>query len=485
MFLLAMTSSRTRQSSALSNPLSESSNVGSLYPEDDNNHLLQSTNTCGSLWLQYSLIAQEYSAQNKSNSSCCHDSRIRSWLLKLAFLIVVGLGLFICSLEMKFSTYAPKRLSLNGGDQRLLPVSTYFNEDLRVITAKEEDLQSVKLHVFSEMPNVKNETVSYKSGVRFHMSSWTYQYWGLYLLEGTVVKISVCADLHLQFYILRGDKKLKQWTQTILYNNYDYHTSIHPQPSCDHVTKFKSHLLTVTKSDVYYMSFASSVGWRFITQVSVLMDFNRTYFESSKLKYSCMLSNTSCYAKLQYGSNEITMLEAIQTTNASSSCFHVIAFRYEMSSRWPFYLRLFGNIYLVAVVATVLYTIWRLCVRCRSGTAEEKEALVTPVRRYAHSLKSPLGGEGADGRAWVVVTPLSSASSEQLYEVAERDDVSILRSFEEEQERRASLSNISRDSLFLRNRNDSTLDDMYRTAQYQNEQQLLDSCMTSAGVSAI
>ena len=474
----------------------DSNEQGSLYPE---NVSIASTETRGSLYRQYSLIVNSTPTKNeKTDCRCWVNQKQRRWILKITFLIIVALGLIVSSFYMRFSKYSKRHITITGGDQILLPTSTYINKDLKITLQNQHDAKYLKLYLLKEKPLLSNSAVNIKYGGKFYIASWTYQYWGLHLLEGSEILISLCADLQLQFYILRGEKKFKLWTQQTLFNRYDYHSRIYSRQNCTEKTNFKSHVLTVTKSDVYYLFFVSSVGWRFLTEVTVNVQFNRTYYDLSNVKYSCWLNEKSCLANLSYGTKDIALVYAVYNhLEGYPTAFHNISLTYFPSPRVRFYYMYIGGIYACVVTITIVYTIWRAIVNAINpeDPGERKPLLdEKPSRPTSLSLRSATGSyrRRYNKNTWLVVSPLEKQLENSVLDlgVKDRDVDSLLTNAEQDLLRRESLlsdlSVSSRESDFMRTRSESAFREEFEAMnRYMGEQQLLDSVMTSAGVSAI
>lgn len=418
---------------------------------------------------QYSLIHQSYSDfQTKKRASIfCVDEKSRPWILRLSFLFVIALGLTISYFEVRFSTYKQKHFEMTTGDQILFPVSSYLNKKVR-FASHTNTTSDLRLYVLKQKPNISSVTYNYDSGVSFQMPSWSFQYFGFYLLSGTSVRISICADLQVQFYLLKGQKKVKHWTQEILYNDYDYHQHIFPKQTCTKLSNFKSHILTVTHSDYYYILFSTSNGWRFFTQVSVLLQFNRTYYDLSNLKYTCRLSNSSCVTSLEEGSNDISMIEAGDVPMETGYPFEKIDLTVMPIPRHSFYFKYFCGMYSAIALLAVSYILWRVSVN-QSNSSSEREPLVSAENaRYS-----------SDKRTWLVVSDLQRTSSKSgTCTVEERETGSLLEE---------SMNNFCTESTnsenFMRRQNGAA--NYGYSNPYNNTQQLLDTCLTSAGASAI
>ena len=472
----------------------DSNGQGSLYPE---NVSIASTETRGSLWRQYSIIVNSTPTKNeKTDCRCWVNQKQRRWILKLTFLIIVALGLVVSSFYIRFSKYSKKRITITGGDQILLPTSTYINKDLTIAPQNQHDAKYLKLYLLKGKPLLSNSTVNIQYGGKFYIASWTYQYWGLHLLEGSNILISLCADLQVQFYILRGEKKFKLWTQQTLFNRYDYHSRIYSKQNCTKKSNFKSHVLTVTKSDIYYLFFVSSVGWRFLTEVTINVQFNRTYYDLSNAKYSCWLNEKSCIANLSYGAKDIALVHAVYNPlEGYPTAFHNISLTYSPSPRLRFYYMYIGGIYACVVTITIVYTIWRAIVNVINpeDPCERKPLLHDePSRPTSLSLRSATGSyrQRYNKNACLVVSPLEKQPDGRVFEVRDGDVDSLLTNAEQETLRRESLlsdiSVSSRESDFVRTTNEIAFrEESEAMNRYMDEQQLLDSVMTSAGVSAI
>ena len=473
-----------------------------LYPgNDDHSYLGRSNDSFGSLWRQYSLINEKYQKKVKQVDLCfcCNTDSFRRGTLKGIFLLVVGIGLLTSFLALRFSVFSPRTVFLTGGDQALLPVSTYFNKQIKV---KEQfskigydgAKQSSMLYLLSSIPPISSERVVYTEGTRFMMPSWSYQYWGLNLLNGTELTISVCSDLHLQFYIIKGEKKLKSWKETILFNQYNFQSNIRPKQTCSGVNDMIHHSFKVDKSEVFYVMFSSSVGWRFFTEVNVVFSFNRTVYDTSLNMTNCYISDASCIGSLRYSSEDIVLIEsALNATNPTTS-FDTISLTYEPLPRWGFYLKLFGFIYLTIILCTLLYTIWRFVVMIRSkrSTMKDEKRPLLKSSSKSYSLRSQQHAK----ENWLVVKhgSRSNSSDQDDLKINERETQSILdNSIDADHpplNRRATLNSThstdSQESQQFQNRRNAAANERQRLLQQNmDQQQLLDSVMTAAGVSAI
>jgi len=429
--------------------------------EEENVNILQK---------QYLLIRQS-SVQSRWNEKTNYhiNKTTRHWILRISFLLFIALGFAISFIEIRYSTYSLQNNVLTTGDQVLFPVSTYLNKQVQ-INSNSNDNDNMILYVLQQMPNISSEVSKYECGVQFRMPSWTFQYWGFYLLSGTSVKISVCADLQVQFYILRGEKKLKSWMQQILYNSYDYHSHIFPKSSCNKISSFKSHILTISESDYYFILFSTSNGWRFFTEVSALLQFNRTYYDLSDLKYMCVLSNKSCIANLDEASNDISLIEAALPSKAPY-LLTKNKLEYIPIARYSFYLKYFGGMYLSIAILLISYTLVRVSMK-RHDTSLEKEPLLSstvPDKQYL-----------SEQNPWVVISNITRLSSENTTCMIEEHDTNDILGDK-------SLDNFRNDSTssqnFMRQQNETS--NYGYSNMYDNSQQLLDTCLTSAGASAI
>jgi len=477
---------------------------GDVVDGDDHNPLLSSIHSQGSLWKQYSLINNSFQQKGKSQRQdlcfCCEGDSLRHSTLKVLFLFIVGFGLVCSCLALRFSIFSPKSVLLTGGDQSLLPTSTYFNKEITVKEECELGIERSMLYVLPGIPRISSERLVYSEGTKLLMPSWSYQYWGLNLLKGSEVTISICADLHLQFYILKGEKKLKAWKETILFNDYDFQSNIRPKKSCEAKGDMKSHSMKIGESDVFYILFSSSVGWRFFTEVNIILHFNRTFYDTTASRESCLLSDNACTGRLRYASDDIALVQTAVNISHPASSFKTFKITFDPVPRWSFYMKLFGLVYAIVVAATILYSMWRLCVvirRRKSGLVsakEEKQPLLQDSmtsRPYSYSLQSTTR-HARD--PWVVI------NYEPTNDEQEHDDDSLLNGYSPDTdnmmaERRPSLqrryttvsnfSNESEHSLYMNRRGVEANEAMLRTMQNLEQQQLLDSVMTAAGVSAI
>ena len=425
----------------------------------------------------------------------CNEDCARPWFLKILFLLTVGLGLLVCCLTLRYSTYSDAEFTMSEGDMILLPISTHFNKAIRIIgTSNTLDNSTLKLSVLSNYPSISKNFTSYQAAGRFSMASWSYQFWGMHLLEGSSVKISICADMQVQFYIIKSNRKMLQWTQQILYDEYDFHKALMPSQNCSSMASFKHHLLTVHESDNYYIMFASSVGFRFLTTITVALDFNRTYYDTSEMRYTCKVSDANCIANLTLASNDIALLELLPVVNEVSNPFRTIFVKWFPVARWDFYAKLFGSIFGAIALATMLYTSWRSVVNFKNRRKQGGKPFVVPcddrmlastiLSRSTKTNRSSATTKTKD--SWVVVRSLeANTSTEKLFEVRSHEGDSFNTTDSMDVYEGDTFE--SNESIFRRNREESGVNDdlMRNRMHYDDMQQLLDTCMTSAGVSAI
>ena len=481
---------------------SDSTSDDGLYPGNENDNLLRSNESFGSLWRQYSLINDSIKFRKKNASReidlcfCCNTDSFRHGTLKGLFLLVVGMGLLSSCLALRYSVFAPKTVVLTSGDQAVLPVSTYFNQQINV-KEKFKGIGGVYngslLYVLPSIPPISTDRKVYTEGAQFLMPSWSYQYWGLHLLQGTELTISICADLHLEFYVIKGDKKLKSWKETTLFNQYDFQSNIKPKQRCTSMEDMLNHSFMISESEIFYVIFSSSVGWRFFTEVNVMFTFNRTVYDTSLSHSSCHVTDTSCVAKLRYASEDIVLIQ----TSLKNSAFDKISLTYEPVPRWEFYLKLFGFMYLGVAVCTVLYTIWRFVILLRSKATKHKSYVDErrPLIRSKNKSYSLRSSDGLSKENWLIIKRGKSQDQDSL-KIDEHETQSILENSidaDHTANRRATLtsnystySTDSQESRQFHNRRRTAATEQQRFLQQNMEQQqLLDSVMTSAGVSAI
>ena len=388
------------------------------------------------------------------SSKYCSLEKWRNYFLKIFFLFIIGIALLYSSTASYFSSNTKMYAYLNGGDQLLIPVSTYFSKEVHFDTVDSNLSRNILLRVLPNVPNISSNLSHSVFGSSFQMASWTYEFWGLRLLKGTSVKISVCADLYLQFYLLFGERKMTLWKQVVLFSDYDYHANIRPCQHCNKKNNYNSVTLKVNRSDTYYLLFSSTVGWRFFTKVSVILEFNRTYYDVANVKYSCLISDKNCFAKLNYGSSDISLLEAIPSAKNNSlvDTFQKYTVVYTPSGRVTFYLKLYSSIYLIILVLTLFYVVWRYCTDS-SGKYKYPPLLETNKKYSFLSQVNRSREQKGSNRGSIML----DATDHTLSDLTES-----MQSFKEP------------NNDFFNNK-----------PQYGGEQRLMDSCLTSAGVSAI
>ena len=482
--------------------VSEASSDG-LYPGNETNYLLKSNESFGSLWKQYSLITENHQKKIRQSDLCfcCNTDSFRHGTLKCLFLLVVGVGLISSCLALRYSVFAPKTVVLTGGDQALFPVSTYFNQQIKV----KEDFSGIVgvnygsiIFLLPGVPPISTDRIVYSEGAQFLLPSWSYQYWGLHLLQGTELTISICADLHLEFYIIKGEKKLKSWTETTLFNQYDFQSNIKPKQTCTSMKDMLNHSFKTSESEIFYVIFSSSVGWRFFTEVNVIFSFNRTVYNTSLCHASCFVSTASCVGDLRYASEDVVLIQTSLNVTSPMSAFDKVSLTYEPIPRWEFYLKLFGVIYLSVTVCTLLYTIWRFILLVRSKARRDDNETTRPLLKSGSKFYSLQNTDDVSREKWLVVKQGSSSQDQDqdTLKVDERETQSILENSidsDHPPNRRPTLtSNYSTYSVdsqqsrqFHKRRRTAAAEQQRFLQQNMEQQQLLDSVMTSAGVSAI
>ena len=223
----------------------------------------------------------------------------------------------------------------------------------------------------------------------------------------------------------------------------------------------------------YYILFSSSAGWRFYTEVNVLLRFNRTYYDfSNNLKYSCSLLNTSCVAHLDEGSMDVSVIEA-DPPGKGLLPFHVMNVKYVPIPRFRLYFKLFGGIYLSIFIIAIIYIVWRMFVNFSSNSEKDPLLFSDHLSRQYHVINP-------NEKPWVVVSNIKRLNSkEATCEIDERETRSILG----EESGNNFLIDSTSSREFMRQTNE-TANYAYRY-EYNTTQQLVDTCMTSAGTSAI
>lgn len=376
----------------------------------------------------------------------------RNYFLKMLFLVIVGLALIYASIGSYLSSNSQMLAHLNAGDQLLLPVSTYFSKGVHFDTVNSSLYKNVLLRVLPTVPNISSVVSHSLFGSSFQIASWTYQFWGLNLLKGTTVKISVCADLNLQFYLLFGERKMTQWRQVILFTDYDYHANIRASQHCSSKNNYITVTLKANRSDIYFLLFSSTVGWRFFTQVFIILEFNRTYYDVSQTKYMCFISDKGCYANLAYGSSEISLLEAIPSVNSSVNIFQKYTIVYTPEGQMTFYLKFYSSVYFAIVFLTLIYVVGGYFID------------VCGKKRFPPLLENNQNQ-----------SILSQTS--RLHENISSDGGSIMLDTTDH-----GLQSLREGTHSF---NESNNDFFNNKSQYSGEQRMMDSCLTSAGVSAI
>lgn len=206
---------------------------------------------------------------------------ILTWLYCIIGASVTG-GLIGCHYSSSDLTASPTDI------RKLETISGIFCESVLI-----DSSTIITTYKFKSKPKV-NETSSlvYQKAVSTVLTGNNYEYWGFYLLENSVTKVSVCPEYGISFYIIKGEKNLDAWKKNALCSNchereyFLYSCSGSPQ----HVS-FKA-----SSSDQYYFLFANDLEPGRVS-VDITFTLNRKMY-SLEDSYTVCLDSFDCNVPL-------------------------------------------------------------------------------------------------------------------------------------------------------------------------------------------
>ena len=405
----------------------------------------------------------------------CLRSDIRPKMLRFIFLLVVALAFLFSGIVLRFSVFRGNELEAVEGDMIVLPASTYFCKSMTVKSSNK-----INVNILPHLPNISKTKKNYNVGKEFVIGSWTYQFWKFHLIKHTTIKIGICADQYVMFYMIKGDKNLTFWKQTTLFYNYYKTMRILPKQHCTAKNDFVWLALDIEDTDMYCIMFSSSVGWRFVTKVSTYLEFSRAVYDVTDAKHSCDSVNNSthkdkCTLLLDYASNDMTVVEFKPKSGTIPDPFDKVKIEWDPQPREVLYFTLFGGTYAVVIVLTILYTLWRF-VAYKMRKEKETVLLLSYDRTY-YQHKAKIKGRKRKPSPWVVCI----ADDERSQDADQK--FSLLGDSYEIEKATPTLRGASSEETLTRTI--SLAADYTEDHGYTQTQQAVDASMTIAGISAI
>lgn len=378
---------------------------------------------------------------------------LRACTLRVTLVVVIGLGLFVSALVVCSEVYGQKIIVNTEGDAVISPVSTRYCKGVQISVA--DNKSHFISHVMPRKPSISAKKLTYTSGRKFYIPSWSFQYWGVYLLKESSIDLYICPDQYLMFYVVKGLKSFSEWKQSTLFRGYKQIHRLFPKKDCDKRSQYDHFKLKAEENDFFYIMVSSSVGWRFYTSVSLSLTFSRNIYNTSTALFSCSseASNGTCYLPLEYSSDNVVVLEHAPRFGETPDFFQKSRIKWKPEPRSTYYLKFFGGMFLCVVSLTLLYSL----VRCATKVYQtpDKFPILKPgkvdsrttFRKYPYPRK---------------ITRTSITS----YDVVNQSE---LIDEEEDNERRLSILN----------------EEFLASTTYTSTDQVRDLSMTAAGISAI
>ena len=388
---------------------------------------------------------------NDSKKTPCFLA-LRACTLRLAFVLVIGLGLIVSALVVCIDVYGEKVLQYNQGDIIINQLSNSYCNGVDITVA--DNQSHFYAYVMPGEPKVSPKKLAYKNGRQFFMPSWTYQYWGVYLLKDSIVDIYICADQYIMFYVIKGLKSFREWQQTTLYRGYKQKHRLFPKRDCKSKSRYDHFRIKTEESEMYYLLFSSSVGWRFYTNVFMLLEFERSIYNISNAIHTCSSErlNGTCHLPLKYDSDNTVVVEHAPRPGNTPDIFQQSRITWQPKPRLGYYLKFFGGIYLCICTLTLIYSISR----CMVKSQQRQERYPILSERKSRD-KVQIGKSSMPRRT--TRTTLAS------YEVVNQSDI------EDEEACEQGLSQLN--------------EELNASATYSSNDQVRDLNMTAAGISAI
>ena len=377
---------------------------------------------------------------------------LRACTLRLTFVVVIGLGLIVSALVVRLDVYGNKELQRSQGDIIINQISNSYCRGVEVTAA--DNHSYFNAYVMPGEPVMSPRKLAYVNGKQFYMPSWTYQYWGVYLLKGSLIDIHICADQYIMFYIIKGLKSFHEWKQTTLYRGYSQKHRLFPKNSCKDRSHYDHFRVVAKKTDNFFLLFSSSVGWRFYTKVFVVLEVKRSVYNTSNALHTCSCQdfNVKCHLPLEYNSKNTVVIEHIPESEKLPDSFKQSRIIWKPEPRLGYYATFFGGIFLCVVLLTLAYSVSRCIMRSYQKTCKYPSLMESMSREKQQKSKPTLPRRE---------TRTTMAS----YEVVNHTDMED----EEACERRLSQLN----------------EEFNASTTYTSNDQVRDLNMTAAGISAI
>ena len=388
---------------------------------------------------------------DSEKAPCCLS--LRACTLRITFVIVIGTGLAVSALVVCFDVYGQKVFKRSQGDTAIHQISSSYCQGVKISVANSHS--KFNAYVMPRKPQLSSKRVFYRNGMQFYMPSWSYQYWGVYFLKGSLADIFICADQYIMFYIIKGEKSFHEWKQTTLYRGYKQKHRLFPKENCKNKSQYDHFRIHAKEDDSFYIMFSSSVGWRFYTQVSLLLEMKRSVYNTSSAIHSCSSQNVNdtCHLPLRYNSDDTVLIEYIQETGAVPDLFKASKVKWMPEPRLLYYAALFGGIFLCVACLTLIYSVSR-CI-AKSYPKPDKYPPLRKSISYSNQEKKKFSLPRRPTR-----TTLAS------YEVIDQNEV-----MENTEAFEASLTQMN--------------EEFDATTTYLSREDVRDLNMTAAGISAI
>lgn len=354
---------------------------------------------------------------NRSRRSSADDEQC--WF---CFAIFYLLGFLFCIVKMKPRTriiltwlYCVLGASITGGllgkyyssystsasptDMRKVDrISNAFCESVSVDASTPITTYKLK----NEPPINDTSAELYVESVKTSLLRNTYEYWGFYLLHGSVATATVCPDNGMSLYIIRGKANLDTWIENSLCDNcYEREYFVF---GC-FGSQGSSYTLTAYESDQYFFLFAndgSGVIGPGPAAADITFKLNRRLYDLSGASVVCS-NDRDCTVPLS-----ITAVTIVFEVPRSSELD--ISIDITCHARWYIYLMLF---LVIPSVCGTLVTL--LIVKCSRKLDQERPRSDSQV--FVVSENEQLRGFAAnDSLSSVVVQPPSYMEAPPRYE---------------------------------------------------------------------
>lgn len=378
---------------------------------------------------------------------------LRACALRVTFVIVIGLGLFVSALVVCLEVYGLKVIDQSQGDTIIKEISSKYCKGVQISVA--DNTSNFNSFVMPGNPSFSSKKMVYLNGKQFYIPSWSYQYWHVYLLKGSVINMHICADQYLMFYVIKGLKSFNEWQQTTLYRGYHQTHRLFPKKNCKEHSQFDRFVIEANETDTFFILLSSSVGWRFYTRASIMLKFTRNIYNTTNAMYSCTSqdANGTCYLPLIQDSANIIVIEHTPLGGETPDIFKPSRLKWKPDPRLTYYAQFFGGIFLCVVSLTILYSVLRCVTKLRKKSDD-----YPPLKSGTISKEKPHRKVALPRRP--TRTTLSS------YEFVNQSEV-----LEEEEAGERRLSRLN--------------EEFNASSTYTSTDQVRDLSMTAAGISAI